>query len=71
MPLGYEVFPGNTADVTTVEQIVTLMESRYGKSDRIWVMDRGMVSEKNLEFLRKEGRRYILVGTPKSPAQEV
>ena len=65
MPLGYEVFAGNTADVTTVEQIVTTMEQRYGKSDRIWVMDRGMVSEDNIDFLRKEGRRYI-VGTPKS-----
>jgi transposase len=64
MPLGYEVFPGNTADVSTVETIVELMEKRYGKSNRIWVMDRGMVSEKNLEFLRKKGRRY-LVGTPK------
>ena len=64
MPLGYEVFPGNTADVSTVEKVVELMEKRYGKSNRIWVMDRGMVSEKNLEFLRKEGRRY-LVGTPK------
>ncbi len=65
MPLGYEVFPGNTADSSTVEQIVTLMEERYGKSDRIWVMDRGMVSEKNLEFLRQGQRRY-LVGTAKT-----
>jgi len=65
MPLGYEVFPGNTADVTTVEHIVTTMEERYGKSDRIWVMDRGMVSDDNIDFLRKGGRRYI-VGTPKS-----
>jgi transposase len=65
MPLGYEVFPGNSADVSTVETIVELMEKRYGKSNRIWVMDRGMVSEKNLKFLRKKGRRY-LVGTPKS-----
>ena len=65
MPLGYEVFTGNTADVTTVKHIVETMERRYGKSDRIWVMDRGMVSEGNIEFLRKEGRRYI-VGTPKS-----
>lgn len=65
MPLGYEVFPGNTADVSTVQMIVELMEKRYGKSNRIWVMDRGMVSEENLKFLRKEGRRY-LVGTPKS-----
>ena len=65
MPLGYEVFVGNTADVTTVEHIVKTMEKRYGKSDRIWVMDRGMVSEANIDFLREEGRRYI-VGTPKS-----
>lgn len=65
MPLGYEVFAGNTADVTTVEHIVEMMEARYGKSDRIWVMDRGMVSEDNMEFLREGGRRYI-IGTPKS-----
>jgi transposase len=65
MPLGYEVFAGNTADVTTVKKIVTTMETRYGKSDRVWVMDRGMVSEANLAFLREGGRRYI-VGTPKS-----
>jgi transposase len=65
LPLGYEVFAGNTADVTTVQTIVETMEKRYGKSDRIWVMDRGMVSEDNLEFLRQENRRYI-IGTPKS-----
>jgi len=65
MPLGYEVFAGNTADVTTVEQIVETMERRYGKSDRIWVMDRGMVSDENIAFLKEGGRRYIL-GTMKS-----
>ena len=65
MPLGYEVFPGNTADVTTVEHIVETMEERYGTSDHNWVMDRGMVSDDNMEFLRDGGRRYIL-GTPKS-----
>jgi transposase len=65
MPLGYEVFAGNRGDVKTVEEIVTLIESRYGIADRIWVMDRGMVSEENLEWLREKHRRY-LVGTPKS-----
>jgi transposase len=65
MPLGYDVFAGNTADVSTVEQIVTQMEQRYGKSNRVWVMDRGMISEQNLAFLRQSQRRY-LVGTPKS-----
>lgn len=64
-PLGYEVFPGNRTDVTTVEEIVTEMEARYGKARRIWVMDRGMVSEENLAWLRQEDRQYI-VGTPRA-----
>jgi DDE family transposase len=65
MPLGYEVFAGNRTDVTTVDEIVETMETRYGLAQRIWVMDRGMTSEDNLEWLRQTGRRY-LVGTPKS-----
>ena len=65
MPLGYQVFAGNTADSKTFQEIIATIEKKYGKSDRIWVVDRGMVSEKNLDFLRQDGRRYI-VGTPKS-----
>ena len=65
MPLGYEIFAGNRRDVTTVEEIVEVMEKRYGKADRIWVMDRGMISEANMEFLHEGHRRYI-IGTPKS-----
>ena len=65
LPLSFEVFPGNRPDVTTVEQIVTMMETKYGTAERIWVMDRGMVSEANLAFLRARKARY-LVGTPKS-----
>ena len=70
LPLGYEVFAGNTHDSTTVEEIVGKMEKLYGKADRIWVMDRGMVSEKNLECLRQDGRRYI-IGTPKANLKQV
>jgi transposase len=64
LPLGYEVFAGNRSDVTTLQGITTTMEARYGKADRIWVVDRGMVSEENIKFLKAEGRRYI-AGTPK------
>jgi transposase len=64
-PLGYEVFDGNRTDVTTVEEIVEAMEERYGTASRVWVMDRGMTSEANLEWLREGGRKY-LVGTPRS-----
>jgi len=65
MPLGYEVFAGNRTDVTTLQEIVQTMERRYGRADRIWVGDRGMVSADNIAFLKQSGRRYI-VGTPKS-----
>jgi hypothetical protein len=64
-PLGCEVFDGNTNDSTTVEAMVEAIEAKYGRARRIWVMDRGMVSEKNLAFLRRRGGLYI-VGTPKA-----
>jgi len=65
IPLGYEVFAGNRNDSTTVEEIVEAMERKYGRANRVWVMDRGMVSEANLKFLRSRDGQYI-VGTPKA-----
>lgn len=65
LPLSYEVFNGNRVDVTTVEDIVRMMEEKYGTAERVWVMDRGMVSEANMAFLRERKALYI-VGTPKS-----
>jgi len=64
MPLGYQLFAGNRNDVTTLEEIVERIERLYGRANRIWVLDRGMVSEENLRFLKEAKRRYI-VGTPK------
>jgi len=63
-PLGYEVFAGNRHDSTTVQTIIEALEKKYGSLGRVWVMDRGMVSEANLKFLRDRGGQYI-VGTPK------
>ena len=65
MPLGYEMFAGNRNDATTLEEIVAHMEELYGRAGRVWVMDRGLASEKNVQFLRAGGRRYIL-GTAKN-----
>ncbi len=65
LPLGYEVFAGNRHDSTTLEEIVNTMEARYGQARRVWALDRGMVSQDNLDFLKAGGRQYI-VGTPKS-----
>jgi transposase len=60
LPLSYEVFDGNRVDVTTVEEIVETMETRFGLAQRIWVMDRGMASQDNIAWLQKTGRRYLL-----------
>jgi transposase len=65
MPVGYEVFAGNRHDSTTLEEMIRHIERLHGRAARIWVLDRGMVSEENVEFLKQGERRYI-VGTPKS-----
>jgi transposase len=64
LPVGYEVFAGNRNDVTTLEEMVGLMEDKYGQAKRVWVMDRGIASEENLQWLRQRAAHY-LVGTPK------
>ena len=64
-PFSYETFDGNRADVSTMEAILRMVERKYGKARRIWVMDRGIVSEENLAAIRKRGGQY-LVGTPRS-----
>jgi transposase len=69
MPLGYEVFAGNRNDTTTLEEIIAHMEELYGRAGRVWVMDRGLASEKNVQFLREGGRRYIL-GTAKNSLRQ-
>ena len=69
LPIGYEVFDGNRRDVTTLEDMVELMETKYGKANRTWVLDRGFVSEDNLEFLRERGATYI-VGSLRSKLKD-
>ena len=60
IPLGYEVFEGNKNDVKTWQEIVTTMEKRYGRANRIWCGDRGMMSKENIEFMESGDRRYII-----------
>jgi transposase len=59
-PLAHYTLPGNSQDVQTVEKVVKAIEQRFGKSQRVWVMDRGMISKETLAFLGKSGRRYLL-----------
>ena len=68
-PFSYETFDGNRADVSTMEAILRMVERKYGKARRIWVMDRGIVSEENLAAIRRRNGQY-LVGTPRSQMKQ-
>lgn len=59
-PLAHYTWPGNTQDLQTVQRIVNAIEARFGQSNRVWVMDRGMISDDALQFLSGPGRRYLL-----------
>ncbi len=69
-PFSYETFDGNRADVSTMETILRMVERKYGKARRIWVFDRGIVSEGNLQAIRKREGQY-LVGTPRSQMKQL
>jgi transposase len=65
-PLAYEVMPGNTSDKTTLPGFLEQIEKQYGKAQRIWVMDRGIPTEKVLQAMRQSDPPVLyLVGTPK------
>ena len=68
-PFSYETFNGNRADVSTMETILRMVERKYGKARRVWVLDRGIVSEENLAAIRKRGGQY-LVGTARSQMRQ-
>jgi transposase len=68
-PFSYEIFDGNRVDVSTMETILRMVERKYGKARRIWVFDRGIVSEENLAAIRKRGGQY-LTGTPRSQMKQ-
>src|SRR5580700_1988131 len=68
-PFSYETFDGNRTDVSTMETILRMVERKYGKARRIWVLDRGIVSEENLAAIRRRGGQY-LTGTPRSQMKQ-
>ena len=65
-PLAYEVLPGNTSDKTVLKASLATIEERYGRAERVWIMDRGVPTEEVLAEMRASTPpvRYV-VGTPK------
>ena len=69
-PLSYETFDGDRTDVTTLETVMRMLERKYGQARRVWVFDRGIVSEANLAAIRRRGGQY-LVGTRRTQLRTV
>ena len=69
-PLSYETCDGDRTDVTTLETIMRMVERKYGHARRVWVFDRGIVSDANLAAVRRRGGQY-LVGTRRTQLRAV
>lgn len=63
-PVAYEVMAGNTSDKTTLKAFLEKIEAQYGKTNRVWVMDRGIPTEDILREMRNATTpTFYLVGT--------
>lgn len=60
IPLCHHVFPGNTVDKTTVVEVVRDITSRFDLRNVIFVGDRGMLSDENLETILDEELGFIV-----------
>src|SRR5665213_685814 len=68
-PLWHEVFAGNKSDNTALPEIVEAVSKKFGSMRRIWIVDRGLATEKSVQYL-KDHQQSFLVGTPKGMLQE-
>lgn len=60
IPLCHHVFPGNTVDKTTVAEVVTDLKRRFNLKRVVFVGDRGMLSDANLECILGEEIGFIV-----------
>jgi hypothetical protein len=59
-PLSCELWPGNTADVTTLVPVVDRLGRRFHIRQACIVADRGMISDNTVALLEEAERPYIL-----------
>jgi transposase len=60
IPIAHEVFEGNTADRTTLRHAVVKLKEKFDIKRIIFVADRGLFSEENLDFLDEEEYEFII-----------
>jgi transposase len=70
-PIAHHVFAGNTADESTLQQVLSDLQERFGIRHIMLVSDRGLVSPENLQFLSEHKFSYLLgIGSRRSQEAE-
>jgi len=60
VPIGHEVYPGNTNDVKAFKEMIKAVNLRFKIRRVIIVCDRGMITQKNIQALELDGYEYIV-----------
>ncbi len=63
IPLCHHVFPGNTVDKSTVVSVIRDLKSRFRLDRVVFVGDRGMLSDDNLDTILDEELGFIVAHT--------
>jgi transposase len=69
-PICCELWPGNTADVTTLIPVVDRLRQRFAVGKVCIVADRGMISKETIEELEKPGRGWLYILGARMRAQK-
>ena len=59
-PVCSQIWPGNTADVATLDRVAQRLQTRFGLGSVCVVADRGMISKATLAAIEARGWQYIL-----------
>jgi len=59
-PIAHHVWEGNRLDSTTVQEVISDLQTRFSFARVLFVGDRGMVSEENLEAITQQGHGYLV-----------
>ena len=71
LPVGYELFPGNTFDARTLIDALKLIENRLAIRRVVIVADRGINSKLNLKYIKDAGYEYIVASKIKGMKKAV
>ena len=71
IPVGYELYPGNTSEFSTLYPVIKNLKEKYKLKKVIVAADRGLNSGKNLLLLKELGLDYVMAYKLKGAKKEI